>query len=66
MITVNGREINFEKGITVADALEAAGETADAMTLVIVDGKVLPCGQLHTKPLVDGANIKLITLVSGG
>ncbi|MFZ5643395.1 MAG: sulfur carrier protein ThiS [Bacillota bacterium] len=66
MITVNGREIHFENGMTVADALKAAGESVDAMTLVLVDGKLLPCGRLHMEPLADGSHIRLLPLVSGG
>ncbi len=66
MITLNGREINFEKGMTVADAIKAAGASVDAMTLVIVDGKLLLCGRCYTEPLVDGANIRLMTITSGG
>lgn len=66
MIKVNEREINFTSGMTVADALQEAGETVDAMTLVIVDDKLLPRDQLNERTLADGARIKLLTLVSGG
>lgn len=66
MISVNGREINFENGMTVADALRAAGESTDAMTLVVVDGKVIPHNLLQTTPVTDGAQIMLLPLLSGG
>ncbi|OLN31864.1 sulfur carrier protein ThiS [Desulfosporosinus metallidurans] len=66
MITVNGREIDYNTGMTVIDALKAAGESADAMTLVVVDGKLLPCGQPYMEPLADGARIKLLPIISGG
>lgn len=65
MITVNEREIKFEKGMTVADAIKAAGEPVDAMTLVVVDGKVLPSGRLDLE-LADGMEIRLWPVVSGG
>jgi thiamine biosynthesis protein ThiS len=66
MITINRREINFENGMTVANALRAAGESADAMTVVLVDGIVLPCGKLHKELLADGAHIDLLPIISGG
>lgn len=66
MITVNEQEILFEQNMTVADALRAAGEAIDDMTLVMMDGKVLPCGQYHLEPLEDGAHIKLLPILSGG
>lgn len=66
MITVNGREISYKNGMTVADALEAAGEYVSALTLVMVDGKLLPCGQPYNESLVDGTRIELLTIVSGG
>lgn len=66
MITVNGAEINYRDDMTVTDALQAAGESADTVTLVLVDGKVLPFGELHTQPLTDGAKIKLLRIISGG
>jgi len=66
MITVNGRGIVYEKGMTVIDALKVAGESADGLTLVIVNEKLLPYGQPYTEPLEDGSHIKLFPIVSGG
>lgn len=66
MITVNGQKINFEEGMTAADALRIAEKPIDAMILVVVDGIVIPCNQLHKKLLNEDTNIKLLPLMSGG
>ncbi|TYO96455.1 sulfur carrier protein ThiS [Desulfallas thermosapovorans] len=66
MIKVNEKQIPFTPGMTAADALKAAGESPGAMTLVVVDGKVVPRDRLDMEPLADGAHIKLLTIVSGG
>lgn len=66
MITVNGRIINYTNGMTVSDAIKAAGDTADDVTLVLVDGMVLTCGFVHDQLLEDGACIKLLRIISGG
>lgn len=66
MITVNGKKINFKEGMTAADAVMAAGESVDGVTLVVIDGVVLPCGQLPREPLSDGTEIKLLSIISGG
>lgn len=66
MIKVNGHKIDFEKGMTVADALQAVGKSTDAMTLVMVDGKVLPRERLHKIALANGKEIKLLPIISGG
>lgn len=66
MVTVNGRWIDYKDGMTVADALRAAGEHPDAMTLIVVDGRVLPYDRIAVTPLADGAQIRLLPLLSGG
>ncbi len=66
MIKVNGQAINFEKGMTLLDALKAAGESPDVMTLVVVNGVLIPFGQPYRQPLTDGAEVKLLPIVSGG
>lgn len=66
MVTVNGRQIDYQEGMTVADALRAAGEQPDTMTLVVVDGRVLLHDRLAVTPLADGAQIRLLPLLSGG
>lgn len=66
MIKVNGLKIEFKHGMTVADALKLAGKSPDAMTLVVLDGKLLPCGQPYKDSLADGSEIRLLPIVSGG
>ncbi|MGI9950918.1 sulfur carrier protein ThiS [Moorellaceae bacterium AZ2] len=66
MITVNGKEIDFKNGMTVADVLRTTGESLDAGTLVVVDGKVISHDLLQTTPVTDGAQIMLLPLLSGG
>ncbi|MBE3581897.1 MAG: MoaD/ThiS family protein [Thermoanaerobacteraceae bacterium] len=66
MVTVNGKEIDFKGGMTVADVLRAAGETPNAWTLVVVDEKVISPDLLSQTPVADGAEIRLLPLLSGG
>lgn len=66
MIIVNEQEIDYKIGMTVADAIVKAGETLDIMTLVMVDGEVLPYNRLNSELLVDGMNIKFLPILSGG
>ena len=66
MITVNGKSIAYEEGMTVSDAIRKAGEAADNITLVVVDSVVLPCGRIHAQAVADGASIKLLSIISGG
>lgn len=66
MITVNGNNIEFFSGMTAADALEAAGQTADDVTLVLVDGIVLTQSVLGSHLLEDGDELRVLRIISGG
>jgi len=66
MVIVNGRKIDYNPGMTVLDALKKADITFDTMTLVIVDEKVISADQINRELLIDGANIKLMPIISGG
>ena len=66
MIYVNGKEIRYKQDITLVDALSAAGEGADEMTLLVLDGSVLAFAQHALEPLEDGAKIQVLHIVSGG
>jgi thiamine biosynthesis protein ThiS len=66
MVTVNKQQIEFYDGMTVADALKAAGEVIDAMVLVVVDGKILPRNKLDTELVTENTQIKLLPMLTGG
>mgnify|MGYP000870289646 CR=1 FL=1 len=66
MVRVNEREIEYKKGMTVADAIREAGQSIDKMTIVMVDGIVLSLDEIKYVIVEDGAFIKLLPLISGG
>ncbi|MDF2891564.1 MAG: hypothetical protein K0R80_1931 [Clostridia bacterium] len=66
MITVNEQRIVFYDGMTVADALKAAGELTDAWVLVVLDGKVIPRNKLDIVFVAEGTHIKLLPVLTGG
>lgn len=66
MIKVNGKEIKFVEGMTVLEAIKAAGEVVDVTTLVVADERVLSHDQIHNEQISDGVEIKLLSLLSGG
>lgn len=66
MVRVNEREIEYKKGMTVADAIREAGQSIDKMTIVMVDGIVLSLDEIKSVIVEDGAFIKLLPLISGG
>lgn len=66
MITVNGRQIEFHAGMTLANALKEAGEVLDEMTIVFMDNRVLHHDQLEDEILHGCEDIKLLKIVSGG
>lgn len=66
MVKVNGQEIRFREGMTIADALREAGKSINNMTLIMLNEKVLHPIQFQNEKLVDGTHIKVFTMVSGG
>lgn len=66
MVRVNEREIEYKKGMTVADAIREAGQSIDKMTIVMVDGIILSLDEIKYVIVEDGAFIKLLPLISGG
>ncbi len=66
MIKVNDKEIKFVEGMTVLEAIKAAGEVVDVTTLVVADERVLSHDQIHNEQISDGVEIKLLSLLSGG
>ncbi len=66
MICVNEKEICFKPNMTLAEALSAAGEEGDGMTLLLLDGRVMSFAQHAFEEVEDGAKIKVLHIVSGG
>jgi sulfur carrier protein ThiS len=65
MIRVNDREVEFKRGITVADAIKSSGWPTGEGIIVMVDGKVLSKEDLSQEAGRE-SNIKVMILVSGG
>jgi sulfur carrier protein ThiS len=66
MIYVNEKEVPYMPNMTLIEALSAAGEEVDGMTLLLVDGKVLSVAQHVFEEVEDGTKIKVLRVVSGG
>lgn len=66
MVRVNGKEVKFREGMTVAEALKAAGESLDQMTIIMVDGQVISKGNVNSTTITVNTNISLLPLTSGG
>ncbi|WP_409228646.1 hypothetical protein [Gudongella sp. SC589] len=57
--------VEFESGMTVADAIRSAGLSTDQGTIVMVDRKVLSKEELF-QVVENDTDIKVMILVSGG
>lgn len=66
MIFVNEKEIPYEQNMTLTQVFSAAREEADGMTLLLLNGKVLNFSQNAFEIIEDGAEIKVLRVVSGG
>lgn len=66
MIRVNDKEVSFEAGMTVADAIEISGIAISSMIIVMVNGESIALNAINEIELSEGTNIKLLTLLSGG
>ncbi len=66
MIQINDKKISYVAGMTLADAIEASEAQISAMTIVLVNGNYISLDMVKETALVDGVNIKLLTLISGG
>jgi sulfur carrier protein len=65
MIRVNEEEMEWEAGMTVQDVLERRKYTFP-MIVVKVDDKVVRKDAFASTQVPDGADIKVIHLISGG
>ena len=66
MVRVNGKEVEFREGMTVAEALKVAGENLDQMVIIMVDEQVISKGDLNRTIVTVNTNISLLPLTSGG
>lgn len=66
MIKVNDKEVEFQEGMTVGEALKLAGESLDQMVIIMVDGQVISKVDLNKTTVADNTKISLLPLTSGG
>lgn len=66
MIKIDNKELEFQEGMTVAEALKLIGEKLDQAVIIMVDGKVVSKNDLDTTELQDNSKISLLRLISGG
>ena len=66
MITLNNKPIEYLNPMTVLDAIRAAGETVDLLTIVLMNDDFVAFDQLGSTFIEDGAIIKSMKIASGG
>ena len=68
MIRVNDRDdVEWIQGLTVSDLLERLRYNFPRMlTVVKIDGQVVPHEEYPTRPIPDGADVRVVTLIAGG
>ena len=64
-ISVNGRTIAWEEGMTVRRVLEVMNYTF-RMLVVKVDDRIVKKDQYSSFPIPAGADVKVIHMVAGG
>ncbi len=62
---VNGSEIGLEGSATVSGWLSANGYDP-SRSAVLLNGKVVPRGDMDSKELSDGDNMEIVSFVGGG
>lgn len=65
MIRVNEDPLEWQPGMTVADILRARNFRFPLL-IVTVDGTFVPKAEYATAPVPDGAEVKVVHLISGG
>lgn len=65
MIQVNGDPLDWHDGMTVRDVLTAKRFTFP-MLVITVNERVVERRAYDTTPVPDGANVKVVHLMSGG
>lgn len=66
-LTLNGKPKRLEEPATLADAVTLAGAGLDRRGLAAaLDGEVVPRSEWAKTPLVDGAEVEVVTAIQGG
>ena len=65
MVRVDGRELGWHEGMTVADLLRELADTYP-YAVVRIDGRVITAPDFDTAPVPDNAEISLVHLIAGG
>lgn len=65
MIKVNKEDMEYQEGMTIEDVLREKKYTFRMIT-VIVNGRVIPKDQYATYRIMDGDNVDVVHIMSGG
>ncbi len=65
MLQVNGEPLAWQEGMTVRDVLKARNFIFPLL-IVTVDGNLIQRSDYDTTKVGDGANIRVVHLMSGG
>jgi sulfur carrier protein len=65
MVMVNGREMEWREGMTVADLIKEMDD-ACSCAAVRVGGKIITRPNFHTAPVPDNTDVHLLHLIAGG
>ncbi len=65
MITVDGQQLPWREGMTVADLLEKV-DSGDYCAVVRLNGKLVSSPAFHNTSIPDNSVIQLLPLVAGG
>lgn len=66
-IVLNGERTQLPEGASAADAVRAAGASAEARGVAVaLEGEVVPRGEWSSTPLVEGGHVEVLTAVQGG
>ena len=66
MVKINGTLIEFNDGMTLAELLAKAGVDRESCSLITVDGKLVDKNNIGQFLPSDGAEIRVLHLLSGG
>jgi thiamine biosynthesis protein ThiS len=65
MITVNGEKVEWHDGMTVRALLQAC-KYVFPLLIVTIDDTLVQRRDYETTPVPDGANVRVVHLMSGG